>query len=506
MSGDDTLGPGELPATLARVDRRAFLQMTAGVAAALPMIACGADAVAPPTQPALAPEPENTPDTPTAPGDRDPPRMTLDPQAVRQDDQLFPNANLVGSMKTTSVFMAAHFADLRGKTLLVWKPTGDGNVPVHEAFLEPDAHGYAQAPVNGLEPGQWYRYAYFSGEPEAFDARSLIGSFRTALPEDSREPVTIAISACNGGRFDPNAPPAGPYAYPALETTATQYYDAFIHLGDQAYLDDVFATGGSKGAYLNAWKYYLGSTGMRAAYAQAGMYCTWDDHEVTDNGDVNPWSDDPYDIERIRNGRAAYFRAMPLEPHPEDPMRLWRSFRWGRTVELILLDSRYERNEPSSGLYISAEQMEWFKGRLRDSPCHFKVIGNSVPMTDMPFYFDLVNKNDRWEGYAAQRQELLDFIEGEAIENVWFLSGDVHTNFVSKVETSGLGPAGRVREITVTGGNTSVPVYGSNIQWSRAAPRACLITFFPDGDEVNVRYINPETGEIDYEADLSRRD
>jgi alkaline phosphatase D len=40
---------------------------------------------------------------------------------------------------------------------------------------------------------------------------------------------------------------------------------------------------------------------------------------------------------------------------------------------------------------------------------------------------------DRWEGYAAERSELLDFIRAEGIKNVVFVTGDLHANFIADV-------------------------------------------------------------------------
>ncbi len=64
----------------------------------------------------------------------------------------------------------------------------------------------------------------------------------------------------------------------------------------------------------------------------------------------------------------------------------------------------------------------------------------------MPNVWDFAPE-DRWEGYAAQRNELLDFITGNEIDDVYFLGGDFHIGFVAHVEPSG--PANRIWEIAV---------------------------------------------------------
>jgi phosphodiesterase/alkaline phosphatase D-like protein len=108
---------------------------------------------------------------------------------------------------------------------------------------------------------------------------------------------------------------------------------------------------------------------------------------------------------------------------------------------------------------------------------------------------------DRWEGYGDARRELFDHINDERIDNVWFLSGDLHVNFVSRLEPSGSDRASRAREIAVTGGNTALGVRGRQFSYSRTAPRACLLTFDPFADEVRVEFRSPD-GRIDYASQL----
>jgi phosphodiesterase/alkaline phosphatase D-like protein len=41
---------------------------------------------------------------------------------------------------------------------------------------------------------------------------------------------------------------------------------------------------------------------------------------------------------------------------------------------------------------------------------------------------------DRWEGYAVERTEILEFIRDRAISNVIFLTTDLHANLVQRVK------------------------------------------------------------------------
>ncbi|MCP4500288.1 MAG: hypothetical protein GY822_10045 [Deltaproteobacteria bacterium] len=83
----------------------------------------------------------------------------------------------------------------------------------------------------------------------------------------------------------------------------------------------------------------------------------------------------------------------------EDPNRIWRRQRHGRTVEVFLLDVRCERKPSSKGgdeIFLSPSQLGPLKGGLLNSPARFKCIVSTVPISIMPF---VVEGADRWEGY-----------------------------------------------------------------------------------------------------------
>ena len=238
--------------------------------------------------------------------------------------------------------------------------------------------------------------------------------------------------------------------------------------------------------------------------SKSGLYSAWDDHEVTDDGAVDPWSGASEDISRIENAIEAYYTVMPIDATTSmDP--LWRSFRWGATVEFIVLDSRYERSPRTQGEYISAQQLAFLKDRLQNSPCHFKVVLNSVPFAILTGWLG-IQDSDRWEGYPEQRQEIIDFIDNEEIENVWWISGDIHTTYVGNINASpGAGPGSRMKEICVTSGNTN-PVggilNGDQFEYRVGEPRVPLLTFDPETNEVLVKIMD-ESGTVVYEQYLT---
>lgn len=125
---------------------------------------------------------------------------------------------------------------------------------------------------------------------------------------------------------------------------------------------------------------------------------------------------------------------------------------------MFTLDCRGERrpstrNRPDAQ-YLSRAQMDWLKEGLRSSPAVFKVILNSVPVTDFPLPF--FSEADRWEGYHDQRAELLGFLVNEGVRDVWWVSGDFHMASVGRLAVSG--PYAAIREVLVgpAGNNPNV--------------------------------------------------
>ena len=417
--------------------------------------------------------------------------IDFDPEAVAYDDALFPLAVMSGEMRPNSAMFTCYIEDASPKLLRVWRPAEPGQVAlIAELEVTPSDAGYAKVTVEGLCPGTWYRYAWFDGNEEPFAGRSLIGEVRTAIEENSLEPLTVVATACNGNDFD----------YPAFARSIEEYYDIFLHLGDMAYNDPCETLE----QYRENWKLYMQTQEFQDGFGGAGMYSTWDDHEITDNSDFDRETMDPAELERRENAFQSYFELLPIDA--EAPQwRLWRSFRWGLTAEFIVLDCRYERR-PSQGRYMSDEQFAWLTQVLNESPCHFKVILNSVPITNMPLLWD-VAANDRWEGFPAQREALLNFIDNQQIENVWFIAGDFHVCFVSYIEAMGGSLSERTREIAMSGGNSNILgdtlTLSSNFVYGRGGPRGCLLTFDPATDSVNVRFLN-EDGSEDFNEDLTQ--
>lgn len=264
----------------------------------------------------------------------------------------------------------------------------------------PAEGGFVHVEVRGLTPGARYRYAFFEMDGDARVARSPIGAFRAAIAPSAMEPLVIgAVSCTSNGRDKPTLERAG----------EREDLDVFLMLGDTTYNDG----SSSVAQYRAKWAESLASAGWRSVRRATSVLATWDDHEVDNNFD--PERDD------VTDALSVMFENLPLRRDASAPDRLYKRVRWGLTAEVFVLDCRGERRR-SMNEYLSRAQLDWLKAGLADSPCVFKIIANSVPIGDFPF----PSESDRWEGFPAQREEILRYVDEAPIDGVIWVSGDFH--------------------------------------------------------------------------------
>lgn len=415
-------------------------------------------------------------------GEPDGPVVILDTE-LPVDNTWFPLGVSAGAARYDSVMCWTKYTGVETVSLKVWRPLDipEQVVLAYDAEVVPADGGYIKVRVTGLLPDTLYYYAFFLESQ-----RSYLGVVRTALAPGEKRAVTFAASSCTSQFYQP---------WPSLSLMAEYDVDAILHVGDMSYNDG--ATNIDE--YRDAWEGTLTQDGYRDLLLSGGLYVTWDDHEVD-----NDWNPETMDSANVLAAKQAYFETLPNDKGPD--YRLWNSYAWGDTLEIFILDCRSERKPSTtqSGAgpdeYISPEQMAWLKDGLSNSTATYKVVLNSVPITDMPFFY--FGENDRWEDYSDQRSELLSYIFDNDINGVWFISGDFHLGFVSWVENSG--PGENVREIAVGPGGNLNPVGllaglfpQSQFDFFHGNPEtATLITFDPEAETVFIQFIDAWDGDV----------
>jgi alkaline phosphatase D len=327
----------------------------------------------------------------------------------------------------------------------------------------PTLGGSVKARVTGLKPYEQYYYRF-----ETRGSESEVGRFRTAPPADSRQELTFAFFSCQDWTHG---------FYNAHEVMAREDLDFVVCLGDYIYSETYHTTAGGTAVrddtigspgysadvtlmattldhYRAKYALYRQDAALRKVHARAPMVLIWDDHEVQDNyagaapgGGLPPeqgWSE-----ARREAGYKAWFEAMPTYAGRRD--RIYRSLRFGKTLDLFLLDQRsYRADQPCGDAIVppcaelnqprdllGRTQMRWLKSELQASKAAWKVIGNEVMIMPAKVTGDAFVEYDSWQGYPGEREELLGHIDRKKIRDVVFVTGDIHTFIAGDVKTQG---------------------------------------------------------------------
>ena len=324
----------------------------------------------------------------------------------------------------------------------------------------PDEAHSARVELHGLGPQHEYFYRFRAG-----GEISPIGRTRTTPPGNSMvRQVTFAFASCQNfpdGYFTP------------YQDIAASDIDAVIHLGDYIYegsARDIRAHAPAReirtlAEYRIRHGQYKTDEHLQAAHAAHPWLVTWDDHEFKNNyadEDIDP--DMPPDVVRARREAAyrAYWEHMPLARarKPQGPdLQLYRRFRWGQQATFNVLDGRqYRSDQPllcanaerdagycpddlnPARTMLGAEQRDWLLEDLATTKARWNVLAQQTGFAPFnrgtglnPPNFGAPTPTDSWDGYVAERQQILDWIADQGTPNPVVLTGDTHQNWVRNV-------------------------------------------------------------------------
>jgi alkaline phosphatase D len=310
-----------------------------------------------------------------------------------------------------------------------------------------------KARVTGLEPRTryWYRF-------ETKRSHSPVGRFQTALPPDSRETVRFACFSCAEYTHG---------FYNAYDAMAREDLDFVVCLGDYIYAEcsRSIATGnavrddltGSSEAprpgvfreavtlddYRAKYALYRSDPALRRMHAAFPTIAVWDDHELENNyagrsRDGGLPAQAQYSAVRRDASYQAFFENMPVMPRGRS--RIYRQSRHGRAVDLLVLDERQYRVDQPCGdkrkracstwgrrrSFLGRRQLDFVADRVTGSTAAWKVIGTQGMSMPLMLSNSRYNRFDSWQGYPAEREELLSRIANSRTRDVVFMAGDAH--------------------------------------------------------------------------------
>lgn len=268
----------------------------------------------------------------------------------------------------------------------------------------------AQVRFTGLDAATRYHLrVHLDGDAEAADA----GSFRTAPEARTRAAVRFVVGGDLGGQAICRHRRDG---YAIFRAMAALEPDFFVANGDLIYADGACPANGPDGwrnvpgdfpaiadpdvdwrdhdalraIFFAHWRYNRADPHHQAFLRRVPMVVQWDDHEVINDFGAG-WASWPAADRRpgfpglVAAGRQAFFAYNPIARNGEERERIYRRFRWGREVELFVLDARSyrDRNDLPDGAgktLLGAAQLAWLRDGLVASDATWKVVSSDVPL------------------------------------------------------------------------------------------------------------------------------
>ncbi len=371
-----------------------------------------------------------------------------------------PNGVAAGDVTQNSVVLWARSSEPGS---LTFTTPGGGSVTTQVT----DPSEPQKVTIAGLAPNTRYEYSVRNA---AGDSHS--GSFKTPAP----------VGTYAGLRFGASGDWRGDLlVYPAVANAIEQNLDFFVALGDTAYSDvpspalpdgSAHSLGEYRAKHEELYSTRFDRNTLADLRGSTALFVTIDDHEVVDDFSGGaPAGDDIRfaettglinDTQRYENGLAAFSEYNPIGVETYGPIsndvrvdgehKLYRYRTFGSDAALFVLDARSFRDGPVSAptetpeelqLYLQqmyapgrtmlgAPQLAGLKRDLLDAQARditWKFVAVPEPIQNLGLFM----RKDRFEGYAAERSDLLKFIRDWQITNVVFIAADIHGTVVNNL-------------------------------------------------------------------------
>lgn len=304
----------------------------------------------------------------------------------------------------------------------------------------------AKLDLDALTPATRYYYRFEDSADPSISSET--GQFTTLAAPDVAVPVRFAFSGDTNFAVAP---------FGVAASLAREPVDLFVWFGDTIYADvpaGGLGVASTLDGYRAKYRQIRSDPSIRSILTAMPIWTGGDDHEVeNDYAGLDP------DLSAAQRNEAyqAFFEYMPVRVRGDatDPYRLYRSYRSGSLAEFFFLDARQYRDESASDVcggaldplgtvgglftynrdcvaelkqpraFLGRTQLDWLKDSLAASTSPWKFIINNVPFSYLGVF-----PYDRWDGYDAERQELLEFIHERRIAGVVILTTDIHANAI----------------------------------------------------------------------------
>ena len=317
--------------------------------------------------------------------------------------------------------------------------------------------------TNGtLTAGTTYHWRALGADGEVETAR-----FRTPDAVTVQNGFSMGVTGDWRGELAP---------YPAIKNAASAGLDLFVKLGDTIYADyaspavnipQAMTLADYRAKYNEVYSAQAGLDAWGNLHKTTPILVTIDDHEViNDFAGGAPASSDPRfgtttglvnDTALYETGMTAFIEYNAIEnrtyantgaaPRTDGEKQLYRYSQQGKDAAVFVLDARSFRDEelaPAASLtdpaaignflvaaanptrtMLGAPQLAQLKADLLDAQAK-GVLWKFVQLPEPIQNFGVLGAEDRYEGYSAERTELLKFIKTNNLTGVVFVAADIH--------------------------------------------------------------------------------
>ena len=338
--------------------------------------------------------------------------------------------------------------------------------------------------VGGLTSNTQYWYRFKKDADVA-----PVGTFKTAPAANQSSDVEFTYTADSDGHKVAGVNPFNNWE--TLSAAQGENADFFIYLGDTIYSDSSNRPGGpatTLADYRSDYRVQRTYANLTNLQQSTSTYPLMDDHEIQ-----NDYDGQTVDPARYAAGRQAFLENNPIRETGllHDPScagdPLYRTYKWGSDTELFVLDQRSCRsadvaascggdlgptlptavrtsfpfslflspspipgclaaiNDPNRTM-LGPVQKAQFKNDLLNSTATHKLV-----ISELAFQQFYALPYDRWEGYGAERSELLNYIRNNGIDNVAFLTTDNHGTLQNQVSIDRFADNTPIANETITG-------------------------------------------------------
>lgn len=283
--------------------------------------------------------------------------------------------------------------------------------------------------LNGLRPATLYHYESQTCDASGAPHAPWRGTFQTAPAPAEALGVSFCVMTCQG--YPDRGHADGHAIYPAMQALKP----AFACLtGDLVYYDNDMPQATTPELARYHWQRMFSLPRLVDFCSHVGTYWLKDDHDTLNN---DSWPGQQVGDFTFEEGRKIFQQQAPMgEGLP------YRTFRWGRDLQIWLTEGRdfrspnSMRDGPDKTIW-GKEQKVWFQKTVKESDATWKILISPTPLVG-PDRASGKNDNHANPGFRHEGDEIRAWLKANVADHFFVICGDRHWQYHSVHPVTGL--------------------------------------------------------------------